>query len=272
MHPQAHIHALEKYLQLANCLGYPQESNLNRPVLRHLDLQPNNILLSDSLDVTGIVDWQHATIMPLCLAASMPKYFQNYGDQESDRMAEPGPDLPADFEGLSPAEQASVQAQHLKRHNHFLYAALTLRHNPEHYDAIFNDGVIRHQRLYVHAGTPWEGDSITLEAELIGAIAHWQEVLRFGCRRCDVPPIQYSKESAASIMQLYREQQEMDVVMHDLREMLDVDVYGWVPNEAYAETRELARTIKEQIVDGAEADEKERIRDNFPFDDFDESA
>lgn len=125
MHPQAHIHALEKYLQLANCLGYPQGSNLNRPVLRHPDLQPNNILLSDSLDVTGIVDWQHATIMPLCLAASMPKYFQNYGDPESDRMAKPARDLPADFEGLSPAEQASVQARHLKRHNHFLYAALT---------------------------------------------------------------------------------------------------------------------------------------------------
>lgn len=64
----------------------------------------------------------------------------------------------------------------------------------------------------------------------------------------------------------------MDAVMHDLREMLDVDVCGWVPNEAYAETRELARTIKEQVVDGAEADEKERIRDNFPFDDFDEGA
>ncbi|GES61237.1 kinase-like protein [Aspergillus terreus] len=235
MHPQAHIHALEKYLQLANCLGYPQGSNLNRPVLRHPDLQPNNILLSDSLDVTAIVDWQHATIMPLCLAASMPKYFQNYGDPESDRMAKPARDLPAGFEGLGPAEQASVRTQHLKRHNRFLYAALTLRHSPEHYDAIFNDGVIRHQRLYVQRGDP------------VG-----RRLCHAGSRayRCDVPPIQYSEESAASIMELYLEQQEMDAVMHDLREMLDVDVSGWVPNEAYAETRELARTIKERCRGG----------------------
>lgn len=241
--------------------------------MRHPDLQPNNILLSDSLDIIGLIDWQHATIVPLCLAAGIPKDFHNYGDPESEKLVQPARDLPSDFDLLSPDEQAFVKEVHIRRLNHFLYAALTLRHNDEHYDAIFNNGIILHQRLYKQAGTPWEGDSISLDAELINAIQHWQDIIRAsGPNRCESPPVQYSKESAEAIMELHRQQQEMDAVMDQMRQTLDVDVNGWVPNEAYAATRELARTIKERMVEAADVQEKEGIRNNFPFDDFDENG
>jgi hypothetical protein len=51
-----------------------------------------------------------------------------------------------------------------------------------------------------------------------------------------------------------------------------VDVYGWVSNDAYTTTRELARTIKERMIEAADVQEKEGIRNNFPFDDFDENG
>ncbi|KAF1962350.1 kinase-like protein [Byssothecium circinans] len=268
MDPQSHVDALNKYLELAKCLGYPPESHLSRPVLRHPDLQPNNIILSETLEIVGLIDWQHATIVPSCLAAGIPKHFQNYGDPESECMAQPARDLPPNFDELSPEEQASVKSQLVRRQTHFLYAALTLQYNEEHYDAIFNNGVIVHQRLYKHAGTPWEGDSITLEAELINANQHWQEIVSSGAIACETPPIRYSDESITSIMDVHRQQEEMDAVMDQMRETLGVDVYGWVPNEEFAATRELARHIKERMIDAADAAEKDGVRNHFPFDDF----
>lgn len=272
MSPQPHIDALHKYLSVARCLGYPSNHAFNRPVLRHPDLQPNNILVSDSLDVVGLIDWQHATVVPLCLAAGMPHSFQNYGDPESERMAKPARDLPSDFGSLSPAEQEAAKDQHMRRWNHFLYAGLTLRHNEEHYNAIFNNGVIYHQRLYKHAGTPWEGDSITLEAELINAVQNWEDIVVNKSSECNAPPIQYSESSIKSITDMHRQQQEMDEVMGQMREAIGTDITGWVPNERYSASKELAGTIKQQMIEQADPAERDGIRNHFPFDDFDEDG
>ncbi|RMZ83596.1 hypothetical protein DV738_g948, partial [Chaetothyriales sp. CBS 135597] len=272
MSPVPHINSLNEYLKLTHCLGYPAENRLSRPILRHPDLQPNNIILSPSLDIVGLIDWQHATCLPLFLAAGIPNNFQNYGDPESERMVQPDRELPPDFKTMSAEQQASVKELYLKRLNHFLYAALTLRHNEEHYEAIFSDGVIIHQRLYTHAGRPWEGDSITLQAELIHAIEHWQDVISSGATKCEKPPIKIPEESARSIMAVFNQQQEMDTMMDEMRKALGVDVYGWVSNEDFASTKEMARNIKAQMIEAADPAEKDGIRHHFPFDDFDEDG
>lgn len=270
MSPEPHVHALKKYLEVAKCLGYPPGSPFSRPVLRHPDLQPNNILISDSLGIVGLIDWQHATIVPLCLAAGIPKYFENYGDPESDRMVKPARDLPPDFETLNPEEQMVVKSLHVKRLTHFLYAALTLRHNEEHYNAIFDSGVILHQRLYKHAGTPWEGDSITLQAELINAVQDWQDIVSSGSSKCKSPPIHFSEDTIRCVMDMHSQQQEMDAMMDEMRDSLGIDVYGWAPNEDFECTKKLVQSIKERMIESADLREKEGIKNNFPFDDFDE--
>lgn len=73
-------------------------------------------------------------------------------------------------------------------------------------------------------------------------------------------------------MGLHRQQQEMDTIMDQMRKTLGVDVYGWVSNEEYTTTLKLARTIKERMIEAADVQEKEGIRNNFPFDDFDENS
>lgn len=125
--------------------------------MRHPDFQPNNILISESNEIVGFIDWQHCSILPLGLAAGIPKHFQNYGDPDSEELKEPQLDLPPNFDSLSPSEQASVRETQQKRLVHFLYAAFTRRLNEEHYDAIFDNSVILNQRLFKSAGTPWEG-------------------------------------------------------------------------------------------------------------------
>ena len=80
--PQEHVENLEKFMQVASYF-IPRQDNLTRPFLRHPDLYPNNILVSDDFDILGNIDWQHASILPLFVVAGIPNYIQNYRDDES---------------------------------------------------------------------------------------------------------------------------------------------------------------------------------------------
>jgi aminoglycoside phosphotransferase (APT) family kinase protein len=64
--PQVQIGHLLDYLKLAPHT-VPREEELSTPTIRHPDLSPSNIFVSDSGELTGVIDWQHATILPIFL-------------------------------------------------------------------------------------------------------------------------------------------------------------------------------------------------------------
>ncbi|KAL1863443.1 hypothetical protein Plec18167_000538 [Paecilomyces lecythidis] len=265
-------------MALAPCLGFKAGTSLNRPVLRHPDFQPNNILVSESKEIIGLIDWQHCSILPLCLAAGIPKHFQNYGDPESERLAEPQLDLPSNYDSLPEHEQAQIRETSRKRLVHFLYAALIRRLNEEHYDAIFNKSVILHQRLFKGAGTPWEGDSITFRADIIRAIQDWQSLLSadsIACENeaCSKPPLAYPDSQIREALDIDLRQKEADAVMDQMQDVLGVDALGWVPNDDYDSVKKMAHEIKAKMLEAAEtADDTIAVTEHFPFDDFDEDS
>lgn len=53
--PQVQMNHLLNYLKVAPHL-VPKAEELNVPTIRHPDLSPNNIFISDSRDITGIID------------------------------------------------------------------------------------------------------------------------------------------------------------------------------------------------------------------------
>ncbi|PWY63639.1 hypothetical protein BO83DRAFT_393201 [Aspergillus eucalypticola CBS 122712] len=169
------------------------------------------------------------------------------------------PNVPYDYEFLTPSEQNSVKEIHRRRVIHFLYAALTNRLNQCHYDAIFD-----------YAGTPWEGDSVSLRAELIRSISNWSAVVE---STHVAPPVDYPEDVVRETVGLDAQQREADVAMEQVRHALGIDNMGWVPNEDYEAARRLASEIKSKMLEAAETrDEVVAIRDHFPFDDFDEGA
>lgn len=278
MNPDDHIEALLKYQKVARRLGFPENSVLNKLILRHPDFQPNNILVSETKDIVGIIDWQHSTIVPLCLAAGIPKHFQNYGDPESESLSQPSHNPPADIDTKNPEEQASIRERHRRQVVHFLYAAFTRRLNEEHYDAIFNDCVIMHQRLYKSAGTPWEGDSITLQADMIRAVQDWETMASEGSiaqsEKCSGPPVKFPQATVREILSLDAKQKEAENVMDEMRDFLGVDVMGWVSNdEEYRAAKKQAVYIKNKMLEAAETEEERiGVTDHFPFDDHDEDG
>jgi hypothetical protein len=76
--PSDHIENLERYLLIVSLL-VSKDSALNPFRIRHPDLQPGNVIVSRSPDsnqlkVVGLLDWRHASILPLSLLAGIPAF------------------------------------------------------------------------------------------------------------------------------------------------------------------------------------------------------
>jgi serine/threonine protein kinase len=100
--PSEHLDNLEKYLRVAPFLIPDGNKTLSRPTLRHADVQPNNVFISDDLGITSLIDWQHCSILPLFLQCAIPNSFQNYGDAVSESLERP--ELPSHSDELSDRE------------------------------------------------------------------------------------------------------------------------------------------------------------------------
>ena len=128
------------------------------PTLRHPDLTPNNILISDDLIVTGFLDWQQSVVLPAFLPADILTAFQNYADKGS--RGSKVPKLPENLDSMDGTERAKAEEQYRRRCTHSYYLGFTKelsepnwRHYMEH------DGAFLICRIFRDAGAPREGAS-----------------------------------------------------------------------------------------------------------------
>lgn len=265
--PADHIRNLCDYLEVAQFLSPPTESSFNRPIIRHPDLQPNNIFVSDSFDIVSLIDWQHCSVLPLFLQAGPPKYFQNYGDHDSENFVKP--QLPANLDRLNEKEKEAAKEVFRRRQLHYYYFAATAKFNQDHFDACTDNKVVLKQKLFQHAGDPWEGDSVTLKADLIRASQCWKELISGVDTLC---PLTYSTTEVDECLGLKAEQELADEDMEKSRNSLGISVDGWVPTERYDVAKEQSENFKAETIALAESDDAvEQIRKHWPFDDHNEN-
>lgn len=261
--PSEHMHSLETYLKIASEL-LPSDDGLLRPILHHPDLQPNNIFVSDDLDIVGLIDWQHASVLPLFLASGIPKFFQNYDDPESIAFyPPPRPDLT----GMDEGERADALADFRRRHTHFFYLGFAQRFNEPHFRAIDQSTNMLTRRIFNHAGEPWEGNNVPLQADLVLVTkVPWD---KYSTIRC---PISFTLAEAESIMRLQSHQEEVDMDLKRICNATGMSVDGWTSLEGYEAASALARQMK---IDGLASLDNEYDREmtdrHWPFDDHDEN-
>ncbi|KAE8353498.1 hypothetical protein BDV28DRAFT_132987 [Aspergillus coremiiformis] len=265
---------LSDYLKLAPHLEVPPDHRLSRPTLRHPDFSPNNILVNASSDVVGIIDWQHAVVLPLCLCAGIPDHFQNWGDPLSESLAKPEVKLPENFDHLSQREQARIQETMRRRIVHFYYAALTMTRLPDHFDAFRNENCMLRAKLFHHAGAPWEGDSISLKYALLQAYRNWPMHFDEEGTHAESAefPVHYSEEEIQQCLDDYNQEQEKMQELAEMKDLIGTDALGWVPNEDELEkSMAVIQAIKAGLMANSSTEiEKTAILAHFPFDDHEE--
>jgi len=274
--PAQYLQILADYLTMAPSLKVSSTHPLSRPVLRHPDLTPNNILISDTDEIVGLIDWQFAVVLPLCLTAGIPNSFQNWGDPVSESMRPPEMKLPPDLDQLPLEEQNRTRAVHRKRLVHFFYAGNTMMQIPEHYEALAQQKARLRARLYNLAGAPWEGDSVSLRHFLATATQEWPLAMPCPGELSDGSeascPLTYTTEYMQQSADDYQVQEERLQELQEMREYLDIDRQGWVPDDAHwMKSKEMAKTIKTGLIKLAETnEEKTDALDHFPLDDHEE--
>ncbi|PWY71413.1 hypothetical protein BO83DRAFT_447084 [Aspergillus eucalypticola CBS 122712] len=179
------------------------------------------------------------TVLPLFLAARIPKFFQNYDDPESLQFRPPPtPDL-NDLD----EEKADVLHDFRRRHTHFFYLASTQR----------------------HAGHPWEGNNIPLQADLVLLAKFWHEYSTDPC------PISIATARSDSIMHLQSMQEEIDLQLKHIRNAIGISSDGWTPPEEYEAACARALQIKADGLASLDTDyEREMTDRHWPFDDHNE--
>ncbi|KAM0717867.1 hypothetical protein Q7P37_006199 [Cladosporium fusiforme] len=269
--PEDHYNNLEIYLQHAARL-VPNEDWLNRPTIRHPDLNPNNIFISDESEVVSFIDWQHSKILPLFLQAGMPAHFQNYGDPESEDLVQP--QLPDHLDELDEDDREKELELYRRRHLHFYYVGATAKKNDSHFQAMMHPAGMFRRKIFQHAGEPWEGNNIPLKADLIRMMQHWNDfsppkgTISDSKPQC---PLSFDTHEAEKVLDGAMRQEEADGQMDILRNVIGISSDGWVSHEGYEEAVSQASEMKKQAIEYAESDaERELTIRHWPFDDHDE--
>lgn len=140
---------------------------------------------------------------------------------------------------------------------------------------MLSDGLcILRRKLFRHASEPWEGDSISLKADLVELTQQWLSLTPSATgdahHKC---PFEFSEKEALEFLSLASAAEGVDSQFQDCLELVGVGSEGWVPAEQYENARQRERQLREDTLNEAESDdERSQIRDHWIFDDFDETV
>ncbi|KAJ7076062.1 protein kinase subdomain-containing protein PKL/CAK/Fmp29 [Mycena belliarum] len=267
--PSDHIKNLERYLLVASSL-VPKNPALHHFRIRHPDLQPSNVIVSTSsdsnqLEIVGLLDWQHASILPQFLLAGIPGRLQNYDDPVSQALIPPS--LPANADGLDQSEQSDAMGLYHRRLVHFHYVKNTEEYNKLHHDALSDPVSMFVRRLFDQAGAPWEGETHALKATLIEATEIWGRLTGEG-----VPcPVVFEPEDLRKTKELSAKLQVADENFEGCRGMVGFETETWVFNSHYEMAMALAELLKLRVLTEIPEEEvRAKTEANWFLNDMDE--
>lgn len=101
-------------------------SELRCPTIWHPDLSGKNIMVSENLEITGIIDWQHTIVGPYFI---LPTFAPAMAYEEGVFPLPEGPrlpKLPADYDSYSQEKQSFIRRHHRLIIRHKAYETFML--------------------------------------------------------------------------------------------------------------------------------------------------
>ncbi|KAE8151645.1 kinase-like domain-containing protein [Aspergillus avenaceus] len=253
--PDDYLHLLNKYLLFApHLLPKDPDNPLNRPTLRHPDLNPNNIFISpETGEVSCIIDWQHATVEPRLLVAGYPRAFECPDPKQSLQLQEPS--LPLDFETLSGEQKDKAEELYRRRLLFYYYHIFNGHLNKPHFQALRDPILLPRQHLVDRAGRQWSGNLMTLKGALKRMIEYWPHLPDTKGLPC---PVHFTEAELDGFAEQEQTWFDLNKVVNHWRDQVGgVNEDGWVSNEKYAEAVQNVAELKESLIAIAEGDEED---------------
>lgn len=245
------------------------DSPLNRPTLRHPDLNPNNIFTSpDTGAISCVIDWQHATVEPRLLVAGYPRAFENPNPEQPPNLKEPS--LPVNYETLLAEAKAEADELYRRRLLFHYYCIFNGGLNKPHLNALRDPLLLPRQHLVNTAGRQWSGDLMTLKGALIRMVGYWPRLPDTKGLPC---PVQFTNAE----LQEFSEQEglwfQLNAAVNLWREQIGgASEDNRISNEQYEEAARKVDELKESLIALGEGDQEDidLLEKGWPFRDHEE--
>lgn len=225
------------------------------PTLWHPDLTLNNIFVSESGpgNIQGIIDWQHAAVLPYFMFASIPPALIYEGHRID--MNQLVPKLPPDFEELSVEEQAECRL-HLRFANRQRLYEAKVDSNPRRRLAGSLPHLEELMMLPTYVSRAWADGVFDLQEALVRLRDNWTAIAgpNTPC------PIEFSSQEMTEHEQRLERFRCYEAAITAIYSGLHCEGDGWVAHENYDAVR--------RMIDSLEASWDEEIAGSpFPFKD-----
>ncbi|KKZ65758.1 hypothetical protein EMCG_08433 [[Emmonsia] crescens] len=274
--PEKYVDLLDRYLSICPYL-LPEDNDknghsLNQPTMRHPDLNPTNVYVSDSCEISCIIDWQHTTILPLLLAAGNPPLFDNPDPEPFKDYSKPV--LPEDYGSLEPDEKAHADELYRRQMLFYWYMIFNAKDNKPHFNALRYPALALIQHLVDRAGRPWTGNIVTLKGALLRVINSWDALMSTRSQKVPCPAtVRFNPDDEKEFYELEGNWFKCNILVEHWRSLLDdVGQDGWVRNESFEKVVQANRELKKEWIEEAEDEADVLSVDKFwPFQDHEEN-
>lgn len=156
---------------------------------------------------------------------------------------------------------------------HFYYAALTMKSQPDHFDAIRTENCMLRAKLFHHAQAPWEGDSVSLKYVMLQVLKNWPMSLDERAETRSVEcPVHFSEAEIKECSEHHHQEQEKLQELGEMRDLIGTDALGWVSDDGFERSRAVIQTIKDGLMEHSSSEmERTAVLSHFPFDDHEEN-
>src|SRR5450432_681208 len=191
--PEEVIELLHQYLQLSPAMVHPLGmDDIHSPTLWHPDLHLDNAFADpESKQITRIIDWQSATVMPFFYQSGIPRMFKHPGTVATGWALS---ELPEDYDSLSQSEKAKFDSDRKSETCHKYYEVETKGRNPIHWAALLLENLNVRTEPSRQVVNVWEDrDVFFLRHALLSIIEQWQEL----CPESGPCPVSFNEQELA---------------------------------------------------------------------------
>ncbi|RJE20860.1 Phosphotransferase enzyme family [Aspergillus sclerotialis] len=260
--PDELLDLLKRYLKLAPAMAPPvgsEETHL--PTLWHPDLHLDNVFVDPgSRQITQIIDWQSAAVMPFFYQCDIPRMVKNPGGVSYNWDI---PELPDNYDSLDQCEKEKINSARESEICHKYYLAETKDQNPRHWATLGLESVcVRTEpsRLVVNV---WEDRDVFFFRQALYSIAEQWEQL---CPDSGSCPVAFSKQE---IKAHAVEEEGMGNVAEILRIFRDgwgLPPDGMVDAAAFEGIRDAVAEMRDSFLSNADSEaERELFYKIWPY-------
>ncbi|KAG9236357.1 hypothetical protein BJ875DRAFT_533605 [Amylocarpus encephaloides] len=234
--PEEVLDLLNRYLQLAPAMVPPLGAgDTHSPTLWHPDLHLDN-------QITRIIDWQSAAVMPFLYQCGVPRMFLHpVSVADGWALSE----LLEDYDSLDQSEKAKIDSDRKSETYHKYYEAETKSKNPRHWAALrLENPDVRTEpsRLTVNV---WEGrDVFFLRRALMSIVEQWQD-LRPESALC---PVSFNEQELALHAAEEESMSNVSEILRPFRENWGLPPNGMVDPTEFDQIRTAVAELRNSFI------------------------